>query len=134
LKTHTESLAVNTRGEGDFIDLTDQVSKVVERSGIRTGLVLVYASHTTVAILLQENDPRLLGDIQKAIDRLAPSSTTYAHPDNAHSHLRSLLLGPSKTIPLKDGRPHLGTWQSILLAELDTRPRKRTVIIQVLGD
>jgi secondary thiamine-phosphate synthase enzyme len=134
LKTHTESLTVNTKGEGDFIDLTDQVCKVVEQSGVRTGLIQVHASHTTVAVLLQENDPRLLGDIRKTLDRLVPGSATYGHPDNAHSHLRSLLLGPTKTIPLKDGRPQLGTWQSILLAELDNRPRKRTVAIQVLGD
>jgi len=134
LKIHSESLTIPTKGEGDFVDLTDRVQGVVERLGIRTGLVQVYASHTTVAILLQENDPRLFDDVRKTLDRLIPSSLAHMHPENAHSHLRSTLLGPFKVIPLRDGKLQLGTWQSILLAEFDTRSRNRTVVVQVLGE
>lgn len=134
MKIHAESITVQTKGEGDIIDLTDRVQGVVERSGVRTGVVQVYASHTTVAVLLQENDPRLVEDLRKTLDRLVPSSSVYSHPENAHSHLRSLLFGPCKTAPLRDGKLQLGTWQSVLLAEFDTRPRNRTIVVQVLGE
>ena len=124
----------STKGEIDFIDLTDEAQKVVSETGICNGLVHVFAPHATGILILTENDPALLEDIKTFLQKIAPRSGSYNHPSNAHSHLRSVLLPPDRTLPIIDGHVEFGTWQSLLFVETDVYPRKRTVTIQVMGE
>ncbi len=124
----------STRGEIDFIDLTSIVQAAVKKSDIRNGIVHVFTPHATGVLILTENDPALLEDIQRFLEELFPRNKDYNHPSNAHAHLRSMLLPPDKTLPVIDGEVELGTWQSLLFVETDVYPRKRTVIVQVLGE
>jgi secondary thiamine-phosphate synthase enzyme len=123
-----------TKGEIDFIDLTDKVQEEVARSGINNGIVHVFAPHATGVLILTENDYALLNDIKVFLEELAPSRSAYQHPSNAHSHLRSMLLPPDKTLPIVDGRVEFGTWQSLLFVETDVYARQRTLIIQIMGE
>lgn len=127
------SFSFSTKGEIEFVDLTDEVLKAVTNSGIRNGLVHVFAPHATGIVILTENEHDLLADIKNWLQEIIPANKAYKHPSNAHSHLRSVLLPPDRTLPLLDGRVELGTWQSILFVETDVHSRRRTVIIQVLG-
>jgi secondary thiamine-phosphate synthase enzyme len=124
----------NTRGEIDFIDLSDKIQKEVTDSEIRNGIVHVFSPHSTGIIVLTENDDSLLEDIKVFLEELAPKDRQYQHPSNAHSHLRSMIFPPDKTLPLVNGMIEFGTWQSLLFVETDVYPRERTVIIQVMGE
>ena len=129
-----ESLTFSTRGEIDFIDLTDRVQAVVKSAGIKDGLAHVFAPHATGIIVLTEHEPSLLNDIRNILEKLIPKRGSYQHPSNAHSHLRSMLFPPDRTLPIVDGRVVLGTWQSLLFIETDVYPRRRTVVVQVIGE
>ncbi len=124
----------STKGEIDFIDLTDMIQEEVNASGIKNGVVHVFAPHATGILVLTENDYGLLEDIKALLEAIAPKGRAYRHPSNAHSHLRSMLLPPDKTLPVIDGQVEFGTWQSLLFVETDVYPRKRTLIIQVMGE
>jgi secondary thiamine-phosphate synthase enzyme len=128
------SFSFSTKGEMEFVNLTGRVLEVVSKSGIRNGLVHVFAPHATGILILTENEHGLLGDIRDWLQKIIPRNEAYKHPSNAHSHLRSMLLPPDRTLPVIDGSVELGTWQSILFVETDVYPRTRTVIIQVLGE
>jgi secondary thiamine-phosphate synthase enzyme len=134
LKVYNESFTFLTKGEVSFVDLTDMVHQAVSKSGLRNGLIHVFAPHATGIIVLTEYERGLLNDIREILNRLVPKESLYEHPDNAHSHLRSMLFSPCKTLPLVDGRPLLGTWQSIFFIETDTHPRHRRVVVQVIGE
>jgi secondary thiamine-phosphate synthase enzyme len=134
LKVFNQSVELSTKGEIDFVDLTEKVQKVVSKSKVRNGIVHVFAPHATGVIVLTEHDWNLLEDIKNTLEKLIPKQVSYRHPSNAHSHLRSMFLPPDRTLPVIDGRLVLGTWQSLLFVETDVRPRQRTVIIQVLGE
>ena len=124
----------STKGEIDFIDLTHKVQEAVSKSGVKNGLVHVFAPHATGILILTENDYALLEDIRKFLEETIPKHGDYQHPSNAYSHLRSVLLPPDKTLPIVEGRVEFGTWQQLLFVETDVHPRRRTVIIQVLGE
>ncbi len=138
--------SVTSERAPQFIDITDEVQKKVEESGIRDGIVTVFCRHTTAAIRINENEPLLLLDMEEFLKRVAPRDLYYRHNDfsirthnmtedecpNAHAHCQHLLLGASETIPVEDGKLLLGRWQRIFLVELD-RPREREVYVQVLG-
>ena len=110
------------------------VQEVVHRSGLKSGVVNIFAPHATGVIVLTEYEPSLLEDIRETLSRLIPKGKGYRHPSNAHSHIRSIFLCPSKTVPLIDSRLALGTWQSIVFIETDVSPRHRTLIVQVIGE
>jgi secondary thiamine-phosphate synthase enzyme len=133
-KIITTSHNFSTKGEIDFIDLTDIVQTTVAKSGIKNGLVHVFAPHSTGILILTENDYGLLNDIKAFLEEIVPKRKAYNHPSNAHAHLRSVLLPPDKTLPIVDGRVEFGTWQSLFFVETDVYPRGRTVVIQVLGE
>jgi len=133
-KVFSTSYSFSTKGEIDFIDLTDKVQGVVSKSGIRNGLVHVFAPHATGVLILTENEYGLLNDIKAFLEKVIPKHGAYRHPSNAHSHLRSMLLPPDKTMPVIDGRVEFGTWQSLIFVETDVYPRRRTIIIQVIGE
>lgn len=132
-KVLNTSYTFSTKGEIDFTDLTDKVQDVVSKSGIKNGLVHVFAPHATGVLVLTENEYGLLNDIKTFLEKIIPKHERYRHPSNAHSHLRSMLLPPDKTIPVIDGHVEFGTWQSLIFVETDVHPRRRTIIIQVIG-
>ena len=133
-KVFNTSYNFSTKGEIDFIDLTDKVHEAVSQSGIRNGLVHVFAPHATGILILTESEYGLLSDVKTFLEQIIPKHDKYRHPSNAHAHLRSVLLPPDKTIPVVDGRVEFGTWQSLVFVETDVHPRRRTVIIQVIGE
>jgi secondary thiamine-phosphate synthase enzyme len=134
LKVFNTSYSFQTKGEIEFVDLTDRVNEAVSRSGIKNGMVHVFAPHATGILILTESEYGLLNDIKVLLEKLIPKGGAYMHPSNAHAHLRSVLLPPDKTLPVINGRVEFGTWQSLLFVETDVHPRRRTVIIQVIGE
>lgn len=128
------SYSFSTKGEIEFIDLTDNVQETVAKSGVKNGLVHVFASHATGVLILTENDYGLLEDIKEFLEKIIPRNGDYRHPSNAHSHLRSMLLPPDRTLPVVDGHVEFGTWQSLMFVETDVHPRRRTMRIQVIGE
>ncbi len=129
-----KQLNFNTQQAISFIDLSEDVQRVVSASKIQNGIVHVFAPHATGILILTENDPALLEDIKVFLENLAPKNRDYQHPSNAHAHLRSVLLPPDKTLPIINGQVAFGTWQSLLFVETDVYPRRRTVTIQILGE
>ena len=133
-KVVKKSYRFSTKGEIDFIDLSGKVQQEVSASGIKNGIVHVFAPHATGVLILTENDDALLNDIKKFLEEIAPKHRAYEHASNAHSHLRSMLLPPDKTLPIVDGHVMFGTWQSLLFVETDVYPRSRIILIQIMGE
>ena len=135
----TKYLSLNTRGEGDILDITDAVSKAVVESGLKNGVVTVFVPGSTGALTTIEYEPGLLKDLPNMLERIAPRNIPYEHEKrwhdgNGHSHVRASLIGPSLTVPFIDGRLTLGTWQQIVFVELDIRSRSRRLILQIIGE
>ncbi len=127
-------LSISTNGEIEFIDISGQVQDAVDKASVTNGVVHIFAPHATGILILTENDPALLEDVKQMLEEIAPRHKTYSHPSNAHAHLRSMLLPPDKTLPIIDGKVTFGTWQSLMFVETDVYPRRRTVIIQTIGE
>ncbi len=146
MKLHRRVIEREASGAPEFIDITDEVLAAVEASEIREGSVTVFSRHTTAAVKINENEPLLLEDMARFLERAAPREADYRHNDfvirtanmtedecpNGHAHCQHLLLSASETIPVCDSVALLGRWQRIFLIELD-RPRLRQVVIQVQG-
>lgn len=116
----------------DFIDITEHINNIVAKCGIPEGLCNIFLPASTAGLILNENDNFLISDFKRFFS-IIDENKPYAHPDNAHSHLRAAMLAlPEKTIPISKGRLVLGTWQNIMLWNFDTRPRKRKVIITIM--
>ncbi len=136
----TENLKIQTRGNCDVVDITDQVRKAIATSRITNGTVTLFNVGSTAGITTTEYEPGLVNhDIKAAFERIAPRKSRYEHEqtwhdDNGHSHVRASVLGPSLAVPIVDGQLTLGTWQQIILVDFDTRPRTRTVICQIIGE
>lgn len=130
----------STEGDGDILDLTDELQRIVADSGIVTGQATAMVVGSTAALSTLEYEPGLVGhDIVAALERIAPEDGRYAHEetwhdDNGHSHVRACLIGPSLALPVSEGRIPLGTWQQVVLIDLDTRRRQREVVVTVVGD
>ena len=139
LVVHTKKIQLRSKGESDIIDITDQASQAIRESKIENGLVTVFISGSTAAVTTIEYEPGLKDDFPKMLSRVAPENIEYKHDNtwhdgNGHSHVRASLIGPSLTIPIVEGGMSLGTWQQIVVLELDTRPRNRNVILQLIGE
>lgn len=135
----TSKIQITSKKENEIIDITYQVSKIVEESKIESGAVIVFVVGSTAAITTIEYEQGLQKDFPEMLSRLAPKDVEYAHDNawhdgNGHSHVRASLIGPSLAIPIIEGRLTLGTWQQIVLVEMDTRPRERKIILQVIGE
>ena len=120
-------------------ELTDEVAQIVTASRIRTGVVNVFNVGSTGAIGTIEFEPGLQHDLPAMLDKLFPPSRDYGHEQawhdgNGHSHLQATLLGPSITVPIKDSKLVLGTWQQVFHLECDIKPRRRTIVVTVMGD
>jgi secondary thiamine-phosphate synthase enzyme len=130
----------NVRLEAEFghRDVTEQVARLVAESGVKEGLAVVSLTGSTGAVTTIEYEPGALADLRRALDAVAPANDDYAHnarwgDGNGFSHVRSALLKPSLAIPILDGRLHVGTWQQIVVINLDNRPREREIVAVVLG-
>jgi secondary thiamine-phosphate synthase enzyme len=135
----TTRVQVQTRGDNEMVDLTEQVAGAVAESGCDAGTATVFVSHTTAAIMISEFEPGLIEDINHTLERIAPAGIPYRHntlnyDDNAHSHLRSSVVGASLVVPFDDRRLVLGIWQRIILIDFDTHPRTREAVLQVMGE
>ncbi len=137
-------LSYSTADES-FIDITDDVSRIVHASGIRNGFAQIYSQHTTAAIRINENEPLLIADFKRLLDRLSPGDGSYDHdqlerrigigpdePRNGHAHCQHLLLSSSESVPVIEGELQLGKWQRVFLVELDS-PRQRQITVEVVG-
>jgi secondary thiamine-phosphate synthase enzyme len=151
LRTFSETITVNTDRAPSFVDITDSVTDVVNRSEIENGFVVVFSKHTTAAIKINEAEPLLLKDMECFLERLAPKDSYYGHNDfairtvhmhedecpNGHAHCQHLMLSTSEHVPIIDGKMPFGEWQRIFLVELDVEmvelPKKRGVVVQVVG-
>ena len=137
--TKQKSLNINTRRAGEMHDLTQDVQRIVQGSGIKTGFVNVFNVGSTGAIGAIEFEPGLTRDLPHELNRLFPPGTHYGHEQawhdgNGHSHLQATLMGPGLTVPVSDGQVVLGTWQQIFHLECDIKPRSRTIVVTVTGD
>jgi secondary thiamine-phosphate synthase enzyme len=137
----TETIIVKTKGEKDMvIDITDQVKKIINTSILYDGIITIFVSGSTAALTTIEYEPGLKADFPRMLERVVPSKgIEYDHDNtwhdgNGHSHIRASLIGPSLVIPFKDKNLMLGTWQQIVMLEMDTRPRERRIILQLMGE
>ena len=133
-----DRFSLATSGHRDLHDITEQVATIVQRSGLRTGLVHVFNVGSTAAVGAIEFEPGLQRDLPELLDRLIPPSRSYGHEQawhdgNGHSHLQATWLGPAITIPLAEGRLILGTWQQVFHLECDVKPRRREIVVTVIG-
>ncbi|MDR2426760.1 MAG: secondary thiamine-phosphate synthase enzyme YjbQ [Endomicrobium sp.] len=136
---YSEYISRETKGYTDISDITDDVKRIVSRSGVQNGLVTISVSSSTSAVTTLEFETGLISDFRKALEIIAPEKGVYGHDEKWHdgngfSHLRSSLVGTSKTIPIASKSLLLGTWQQIILVDFDNRPRSRKVFVQVFGE
>jgi secondary thiamine-phosphate synthase enzyme len=136
MKIVEKDFHINSKNRNQMIDITSQVDSAVSKSGITNGDAIVYCPHTTAAITINENaDPSVTHDILLTLSELIPEHRSgYRHSEgNSDAHCKSSIIGCSKQVPIKDGRPVLGTWQGIFFCEFDG-PRSRKVFVQVRGE
>ena len=137
--THQQTVTLGTSGHGQMHDLTAKLEKIVAESGVRTGIVNAYNIGSTGAIGMIEFEPGLERDLPELLDRLIPPGRDYGHEQawhdgNAHSHLQATLVGASLALPIREGQLVRGTWQQVFHLDCDVKPRKREVLITVVGD
>ena len=135
----TKVITVSSNGENDMIDITRQTDESIKASGLQDGIVTIFVSGSTASITTIEYEVGLKKDFPKMLARIAPSEIEYEHDNtwhdgNGHSHVRASLIGPSLTVPFKNKSLMLGTWQQIVLLEMDTRPRERKIVLQIIGE
>lgn len=135
----TARFSLQTRGDADMHDITGEVTQAVHESGITDGIVTVFTSSSTSGLTTIEFESGALSDLKRVFDEVVPQNRDYAHnlrwgDGNGHSHVRAALLGPSLTVPFGGGRLLLGTWQQIVFIDFDNRPRRRELIVQIMGE
>jgi len=135
----SRSIQIKSKGENDIIDITNQTANEVKESRLQDGIVTVFVPGSTAAVTTIEYEPGLKKDFPCMLSRIVPRDVQYEHDKtwhdgNGHSHVRASLIGPSLTIPFKDGNLMIGTWQQIVLLEMDTRHRERNVVLQIIGE
>lgn len=133
------SIQLQTEGRTDIQDITSRVQKEVSKSGINDGTATVFVPGSTAGITTIEYESGVIGDLKRAIEKLAPEGISYDHDarwgdGNGFSHVRAALLGASFSVPFSNGRLMLGTWQQIVVIDFDNRPRSRDILIQIVGD
>jgi secondary thiamine-phosphate synthase enzyme len=134
-----DEINIETKGEVDIVDITDDIQNLVKKSKIKNGIVCVFVPGSTGSITTIEYESGLMKDLPRALQKIAPKGEHYYHhetwhDDNGHSHVRASLMGPSITIPIKNGNLVHGTWQQIVFVELDTSPRNRDISVQIVGE
>ena len=135
----TETINLNTQGNGDIRDITDQVSQAVEGSGLQDGVVTVFTPSSTSGLTTIEYESGCVSDLRRLFDEIVDPERHYAHnarwgDGNGHSHVRAALLGASFSVPFINRRLTLGTWQQIILIDFDNRQRRRELVVQIMGE
>ncbi len=135
----SELISLNTRGNTDIQDITDEVADLVSKNELISGIVTIFCPSATSALTTIEYESGALKDLRRLFDEIIPVNREYAHNErwhdgNGHSHIRAALLGPSLTIPFSDRRLTLGTWQQIIYVDFDVRPRQRELVVQLIGE
>ena len=135
----SESISVNTKGNTDIHEITNQITKVVSRSGLMDGTATIFCPSSTSALTTIEYESGALSDLRRLFDEIVPVNREYAHNErwhdgNGHSHIRAALLGPSLVIPFVDGKLTLGVWQQVIYVDFDNRPRLRELVVQLIGE
>ena len=135
----TASISLDTHGNTDIQDITHELVRLVEHSGLRSGTLTVFCSSSTSALTTVEFEPGAVTDLKRMFEELVPSNRDYAHnatwdDGNGHSHMRAALLGPSLTIPFVEKTLTLGTWQQVIYIDFDVRPRQRELVVQMIGE
>ncbi|MCK4395378.1 secondary thiamine-phosphate synthase enzyme YjbQ [candidate division WOR-3 bacterium] len=135
----TERIEKETKGFSDVIDITNDIEEFIDRCKVANGIATVFIPGSTGAVTTVEYEPGLKKDIPEFVNKILPQDAYYHHNETWHdgngfSHMRAALYGPSLTVPFENGRLALGTWQQIVLLDFDARPRKRRVIIQIIGE
>lgn len=145
MKFLSQTFMIRTEKGPQFVDITERVEEVTRESGVCNGFAVVFSKHTTAAIRINENEPALIGDMERMLEQIAPSCAEYKHNEfahafsdngelpNGHSHCQHLLLGASEALPIVDGKLIVGQWQRVFLVELD-RGRDREVVVQLVGE
>lgn len=138
MKTHTKHITVNTKDRIDFVNITEEVRKVVKESGVKDGIVLINPMHITASVFINDNESGLLSDFRKWLEKLAPiNENLYKHnltgEDNAYAHLWRTIMGRETTIAITDGELDFGPWEAIFYGEFDGQRNKR-ILIKVVGE
>lgn len=133
------SIQATTQGNADIIDITEQVTRGVAQTGMKNGIITIFCPSSTSALTTIEYEAGALSDLRRLFDEIVDPKRNYAHDaawhdGNGHSHVRAALLGPSLTVPFVQGRLTLGTWQQIIYIDFDNRPRRRELVVQVIGE
>ena len=139
MTVHLDEIQISTKGEVDIINITPDLEKIIKKSPIKHGIVCVYVAGSTGALTTIEYEPGLIKDLQRAMEIFAPKNSHYDHhetwhDDNGHSHVRASLMGPSTTLPIRNGKLIHGTWQQLVFVEFDTNSRNRNIIIHIVGE
>ena len=139
MSVYSDVLNIETKGESDIIDITENIQKSINKSSIRNGIICVFIPGSTGSITTIEYEPGLKEDFPKALNRIAPKNIDYAHhntwhDDNGRSHIKASLMGPSLNLPVSDGKLIHGSWQQLVFIEFDTQPRKRKIVVKIVGE
>jgi secondary thiamine-phosphate synthase enzyme len=135
----TASISLNTHGNTDIYDITPELIRLVEQSGLSNGTLTVFCASSTSGVTTIEFEPGALADLKRMFEELVPSGREYAHnatwgDGNGHSHMRASLLGASLTVPFVERTLTLGTWQQVIYVDFDIRPRRRELVVQMVGE
>ena len=139
MAVYTDTIPCRTAGDGDTVDVTDQLARGLRESGLTDGVATLFVGGSTGGITTIEFEPGAVADLQEVLESVAPKGRDWRHHQrwgdrNGHSHVRSALLGPSLSVPFVGGELCLGTWQQVVLVDFDDRPRTREVIVQFVGE
>ena len=135
----TGSISLSTNSETDIHDITDAIANVVSTSGLQSGTLTVFCPSSTSALTTIEYESGAVSDLKRLFEEIIPQEREYAHnarwhDGNGHSHVRAALLGPSLTIPFVEGQLTLGTWQQVIYVDFDNKPRRRELVLQMIGE
>jgi len=135
----TFSISLNTSGDSEVHDITNAIADAVSKSGLKAGTVTVFCPSSTSALTTIEYESGAVSDLKRLFDEIIPQNREYAHnarwhDGNGHSHVRASLLGPSLTIPFVESQLTLGTWQQVIYVDFDNKPRRRELVLQMIGE
>ncbi|RMF58848.1 MAG: YjbQ family protein [Calditrichaeota bacterium] len=138
MKIKTDSLPLSTRGFTDIVDITPDLQEALKKSDLQEGNMLVFVPGSTAGLTTIEYESGLIRDLKEYFEKIAPMNARYYHNErwhdgNGYAHIRASFLKPSLTIPFKNGRLILGTWQQVILVDFDNRPRQRNLVVQMMG-
>ena len=139
MPVYHNTISISNKGENDIIDITDEVQNIVSNSGLKEGICLVFVAGSTGSLSTMEYENGLKQDIPRVLEKIAPKNQEYVHhltwhDDNGRSHVKATLIGASLIVPFQNKKIVHGTWQQLVFIELDTRPRRRNIIVQLVGE